>query len=83
MHRSVGTSPDCFPALIFSFCPGYPVPVVLSDQSAAVLPVITTDKAIDVVRPLEVPEGIREEYITANKKVHQNCKSAHPICLLA
>ncbi|KAK7727577.1 hypothetical protein SLS63_007019 [Diaporthe eres] len=50
---------------------GYPLPVVLNDQSAAVLPVITTDKDIDVVRPLEVPEGIREDYVTANEKVHQ------------
>lgn len=63
-------------------CLGYPLPVVLNDQSAAVLPVITTDKDIDVVRPLEVPEGIREEYVTANKKVHQDCKSAPPsLCL--
>ena len=53
---------------------GYPLPVVLNDQSAAVLPVITTDKDIDVVRPLEVPEGIKDEYVTANKKVHQDCK---------
>lgn len=53
---------------------GYPLPVVLNDQSAAVLPVITTDKAIDVVRPLEVPEGIRDEYVRANKKIHQDCK---------
>lgn len=47
------------------------------------LPVITTDKAIDVVRPLEIPEGIREEYVTANKKVHQDCKFAHSsnVCL--
>lgn len=45
------------------------------------LPVITTDKDIDVVRPLEIPEGIREDYVTANKKVHQACKSAPPkIC---
>ncbi|KAI7776591.1 ral amidase [Diaporthe eres] len=51
---------------------GYPLPVVLNDQSAAVLPVITTDKDIDVVRPLEISEGIREEYVTANKKVHQD-----------
>lgn len=61
-------------ALTFLLLPGYPLPVVLNDQSAAVLPVITTDKAIDVARPLEIPEGIREEYVTANKKVHQDCK---------
>lgn len=59
--------------------PGYPLPVVLNDQSAAVLPVTTTDKAIDVVHPLEIPEGIKEEYVTANKKVHQDCKFAHPV----
>lgn len=56
----------------------------MNDQSAAVLPVITTDKDIDVVRPLEIPaEGIKEEYVTANKKVHQDCESAHPkfICV--
>lgn len=47
------------------------------------LPVITTDKDIDVVRPLEVPEGIREEYVTANKKVHQDCKSACPTQLVS
>ncbi|KAG8158088.1 hypothetical protein KVR01_011849 [Diaporthe batatas] len=51
---------------------GYPLPVVLNDQTAAVLPVLTTDKAIDVVRPLEIPEGIRDEYVRANKKVHQD-----------
>ncbi|KAJ0116697.1 ral amidase [Diaporthe amygdali] len=52
---------------------GYPLPAVLNDQSAAVLPVITTDKDIDVVRPLEIPaEGIKDEYVTANKKVHQD-----------
>lgn len=69
--------------LLFS---GYPLPVVLNDQSAAVLPVITTDKAIDVVRPLEIPEGIKEEYVMANKKVHQDCKFfAHPtsVCVWA
>lgn len=58
--------------------PGYPLPVVLNDQSAAVLPVITADRAIDVARPLEIPEGIRQEYVTANKKVHQDCKSGLP-----
>lgn len=42
------------------------------------LPVITTDKAIDAVRPLEVPEGIRDEYVTANKKVHQYCEFFGP-----
>lgn len=70
-------------ALTYSFVlPGYPLPVVLNDQSAAVLPAITTDKAIDVVRPLEVPEGIRDEYVTANKKVHQDCKSCPAHCPL-
>lgn len=61
-------------ALTLLLLSGYPLPVVLNDQSAAVLPVITTDKNIDVARPLEIPDGIRDEYVTANKKVHQDCK---------
>lgn len=68
--------------LVFSL-PGYPLPVVLNDQSAAVLPVITTDKAIDIARPLEVPEGISDEYVTANKKVHQDCKFCPPTLMSA
>ncbi|KAL1852907.1 hypothetical protein Daus18300_011989 [Diaporthe australafricana] len=52
---------------------GYPLPVVLNDQSAAVLPVITTDKDIDVIRPLAIPAGVtKEQYVTANRKVHQD-----------
>lgn len=51
---------------------GYALPVVLNDQSAAVLPVIKTDKAIDVACPLQIPEGIKDKYVRANKKVHQD-----------
>lgn len=43
------------------------------------LPVITTDKDIDVVRPLAIPAGVtKEAYVTANRKVHQDCKFARP-----
>lgn len=50
---------------------GYTYAVVLNDHTSAVLPVITTDKAIDVPGPVPTGEG---KYARLNKAVYDDCE---------
>lgn len=57
---------------------GYPTPVVLNDHSAAVLPVLRTDKNVDVKGPAP-PQASEGRYAKVNKAVYDDCKCCLPV----
>lgn len=56
---------------------GYTYAVVLNDHTAAVLPVLTTDKNIDVRGPIPTREG---PHARLNKAVYNDCKFWVRLC---
>lgn len=56
---------------------GYTYAVVLNDHTAAVLPILTTDKNIDVRGPMPTREG---SHATLNKAVYNDCKFWVRVC---